>query len=72
MLSTPLRFLSLLPAELNLAIVLKSGQSFRWQKFPLNCTRPYEKDGLTVDLTASEEYAFGWRDRTVVVSQHGQ
>ncbi|ORY72607.1 DNA glycosylase [Leucosporidium creatinivorum] len=32
-LSTPLRFLPLLPSELQLATVLKSGQSFRWARF---------------------------------------
>lgn len=32
-LSTPLRYLPLLPSELQLATVLKSGQSFRWARF---------------------------------------
>ncbi|KAK4058804.1 8-oxoguanine glycosylase ogg1 [Microbotryomycetes sp. JL221] len=32
-LATPLRFLPLLPSELQLATVLKSGQAFRWARF---------------------------------------
>ncbi|SGY77669.1 BQ5605_C005g03692 [Microbotryum silenes-dioicae] len=41
MLSTPLRFLHIPLTELCLATVLKSGQSFRWQRFDaIQATRP--------------------------------
>ncbi|KAK4053843.1 8-oxoguanine glycosylase ogg1 [Microbotryomycetes sp. JL201] len=39
--ATPLRFLPLLPSELQLATVLKSGQAFRWARFDkVHATKP--------------------------------
>ncbi|KAM0792354.1 hypothetical protein ACM66B_005034 [Microbotryomycetes sp. NB124-2] len=39
--ATPLRFLPLLPSELQLATVLKSGQAFRWARFDtVQATKP--------------------------------
>ncbi|GAA5911678.1 8-oxoguanine glycosylase OGG1 [Sporobolomyces salmoneus] len=67
-LSTPLRFLPVLPREVQLSTVLKSGQSFRWQRSPIHATRSpttaAEEDG--------EEWSFGWGDRTVVLRQDDQ
>lgn len=78
-LSTPLRFLPLLPSELQLATVLKSGQSFRWAKLPMHATRPDEQvkseedsKPTTAEVEHGEEWAFGWGDRTVVLRQDGE
>jgi N-glycosylase/DNA lyase len=69
MLSTPLRFLAVLPRELSLATVLKSGQSFRWHRFEaVHATRP---DSSSEEVRG-EEWAFGWGDRTVCLRQGGE
>ncbi|GAA5933050.1 8-oxoguanine glycosylase OGG1 [Sporobolomyces koalae] len=70
-LSTPLRFLPVLPKELQLATVLKSGQSFRWHRSsPVAATLP---PSATPDTAEGEEWSFGCQDRTVVLRQddHG-
>mgnify|MGYP001613425487 FL=1 len=72
MLSTPLRFLSVLPVELNLATVLKSGQSFRWLRLDaIHATAPDSApDSPTAEKPmGGEEWAMGWGDRTVVLRQ---
>lgn len=78
-LSTPLRFLPLLPSELQLATVLKSGQSFRWARFDtVHATRPEVFAASAEDVkpllaaNEGEEWAFGWGDRTVVLRQDGK
>lgn len=85
-LSTPLRFLPLLPSELQLATVLKSGQSFRWARFEtIHATKPdvaAETAGAALEdskpavgvqeQVQGEEWAFGWGDRTVVLRQDGE
>ncbi|GAA5885316.1 hypothetical protein JCM16303_005999 [Sporobolomyces ruberrimus] len=67
-LATPLRFLPVLPQELQLATVLKSGQSFRWHRTtPVHATRT---PGYTLrEGQEDEEWSFGWGDRTVVLRQ---
>lgn len=87
MLCTPLRFFSILPAELSLATVLRSGQSFRWHKFEqIHATRPDPTTGALSSSNAGvkkeddegdklllgEEFAMGWRDRTIVLRQDGE
>ncbi|CEQ39788.1 SPOSA6832_01333, partial [Sporobolomyces salmonicolor] len=71
-LATPLRFLPVLPNELQLAAVLKSGQSFRWHRSsPLTATLPDSapsSQAIPSPLEA-EEWAFPWGDRTVVLRQ---
>jgi hypothetical protein len=70
-LATPLRFLPVLPQELQLATVLKSGQSFRWHRTsPSHATRSTSKDHRVED--GEEEWSFGWGDRTVVLRQDGK
>lgn len=85
-LSTPLRFFPLLPSELQLATVLKSGQSFRWARFEsVHATKPdfaAETAGALEETKPAlgsqeqqvqgEEWAFGWGDRTVVLRQDGE
>lgn len=84
-LSTPLRYLPLLPSELQLATVLKSGQSFRWTRLDtVHATRPDLEHGQLSSSAKSTseqkpggpgvqgvEWAFGWGDRTVVLRQDG-
>ncbi|GAA6064072.1 hypothetical protein JCM10212_001478, partial [Sporobolomyces blumeae] len=75
-LATPLRFLPVLPQELQLATVLKSGQSFRWHRSsPPAATRPdpapprsetLNPDSLDPD---ADEWSLGWGERTVVLRQ---
>ncbi|GAA5885253.1 hypothetical protein JCM6882_009541 [Rhodosporidiobolus microsporus] len=72
-LATPLRFLKLSPRELNLAAVCASGQSFRWAKGPLHATLPDgDEAALPQPGKDTEEWAFGWNDRTVVLRQDDQ
>ncbi|GAA5822914.1 hypothetical protein JCM11251_004422 [Rhodosporidiobolus azoricus] len=80
-LATPLRFLRLTPRELNLGTVLASGQSFRWAKGAVHATLPDPSTGVPPSPTHptfpepgkdAEEWAFGWRDRTVVLRQDDQ
>ncbi|GAA5984687.1 hypothetical protein JCM11641_004562 [Rhodosporidiobolus odoratus] len=77
-LATPLRFLRLSPAELNLATAVKSGQSFRWiLQSPVVATQPDHRlaaSASTVPVAAEgvEEWAFPWQDRTVVMRQDDQ
>ncbi|GAA5828299.1 hypothetical protein JCM5353_003291 [Sporobolomyces roseus] len=73
-LSTPLRFLPVLPTELQLSTVLKSGQSFRWNRSTtLYATLPDHSSDSTSPSIApqseSEEWSFGWQERTVVLRQ---
>lgn len=75
-LSTPLRFLPVLPTELQLSTVLKSGQSFRWNRSTtLYATLPDHSSDSTSPYIApqseSEEWSFGWQERTVVLRQDG-
>lgn len=76
LLATSLRSFALLPAELNLATVLKSGQSFRWHKFEnVVATQPDEqRAGIKEEekpVLLGEEYAMAWKDRTIVLRQDG-
>lgn len=71
MLSTPLRFLSVLPAELSLATVLKSGQAFRWERFDVVTVTRDETTSNGSSTTEGTEWAMGWGDRTVVLRQDG-
>ncbi|GAA5951726.1 hypothetical protein JCM3765_003096 [Sporobolomyces pararoseus] len=69
-LSTPLRFLPVLPQELQLATALKSGQSFRWHRTPLHATRTTATQEATEGIEEeADEWSFGWGDRTVVLRQ---
>ncbi|GAA5863787.1 hypothetical protein JCM1840_005766 [Sporobolomyces johnsonii] len=71
-LATPLRFLPVLPNELQLAAVLKSGQSFRWHRSsPLSATLPDSAPSSQANPfpLEAEEWAFPWGDRTVVLRQ---
>ena len=76
MLSTPLRFLPLLPQELRIATVLRSGQSFRWHQFPaVHATLPdaYLPSALPPDTKEfGAEWAIAWADRTIVLRQTGR
>ncbi|BGP37842.1 8-oxoguanine glycosylase ogg1 [Rhodotorula kratochvilovae] len=73
-LATPLRFLPLSRAELQLASCLPSGQSFRWHRLaPPIATLPDPLPGSSAPPSAlpdsAEEWAYGWQDRTVVLRQ---
>ena len=71
-LATPLRFLPLSRAELNLKSCLPSGQSFRWHRLsPATATLPDSPTAPPVPLEHAEEWAFAWEDRTVVLRQDG-
>lgn len=75
-LATPLRFLPLGRAELNLESCLPSGQSFRWHRLtPPSATLPDSTPGssapATAELLHSHEWAFGCGDRTLVLRQDG-
>jgi N-glycosylase/DNA lyase len=70
-LSTPLRFLAIVPAELSLAHVLRCGQSFRWQKGPARVTLPDDASACPSAATDESEWHMGWNDRTVVLRQDG-
>lgn len=67
-LSTPLRFLAVVPAELCLSTVLKSGQSFRWHKYDSISATKLEGE----KLISGEEFALGHEDRTIVLRQTGK
>ncbi|GAA5853721.1 hypothetical protein JCM9279_000287 [Rhodotorula babjevae] len=69
-LATPLRFLPLSRAELNLKSCLPSGQSFRWHRLsPATATLPDSPTPTPAPLEHTEEWAFAWEDRTVVLRQ---
>ncbi|BGP13792.1 hypothetical protein JCM10213_006376 [Rhodosporidiobolus nylandii] len=69
-LATPLRFLALSHRELNLAVSVKSGQSFRWHRTaPPVCTLVDPPAAPPTVPDDAEEWALGWRDRTVVLRQ---
>ncbi|GAA6004894.1 8-oxoguanine glycosylase OGG1 [Rhodotorula paludigena] len=74
-LATPLRFLPLSRAELQLASCLPSGQSFRWHRLaPAAATLPDTPSSPAATAKPAtappeEEWAFGWQDRTVVLRQ---
>ncbi|GAA5896299.1 hypothetical protein JCM8208_001842 [Rhodotorula glutinis] len=69
-LATPLRFLPLSRAELNLRSCLPSGQSFRWHRLsPPMATLPDSPTPSPAPPEHAEEWAFAWDDRTVVLRQ---
>lgn len=77
-LATPLRLLRVAPHELNLATVLKSGQSFRWARFDqLLATRLDEPGPKRESMLESKlgpelsgvEWACGLDDRTICLRQ---